>query len=929
MAASTDPNLGLSHSWALDEDAWNTGMDANLKTLGALVQISVVNVSTSAQPGSPTEGAGYVVPSGHTWPAPASTNQIAVYANGAWRYYTPKTGWRIDNQADGLEYRFNGSVWTSSSASIAAGSITSAMILDGTIVNADINASAAIALTKLAAQTASRVMISDASGVMTTNVLLAYQTAAGPNLTVQAAASSHVPLVAKGATSQSGDLQQWQNSAGTVLACVDSTGRFMPGMAASVDLASAVMPFKDLWLAGSSGTPGTNNFRITGTATGARVVTLPDATITVAGSAAALTSGRVPYVTTGGLFLDSANFLWDNTLSKLTVNSIGLSRGVGNVVSNLALGNAAIAGAGAPGVYNTAVGFEALKLAQDLGGGGLQNSQGNTVVGAQAMAAGIVVGEFNVAVGYLSMHYATTAYCNVGVGIRTLQDNLTGVYNTAIGTDALKANTASNNTALGAKALLVNLSGTPNIGVGTSALTANTTGSNNVALGASALVTNISGNQNIAVGNDALKLATATGNIALGHAAGDNLTTGSRNIIIGYDIDAASASASDTLNIGNLIFATGVSGTGTTVSTGNVGIGTSAPQAKLDVRGLVWIRQADASYLSFTSDSTQATIDYSNTTGFRYTFNGSTTTFSIDSSSRVGIGGVAASAYNTQLGVTNLSAARIGLVIRLAASASAAAFEVQDSAAAQRFTILASGGFEIRNGSAAAVGAMIRGAASQTANLQEWQSSAGVLLFKVDASGFLGVGRGATALIAPVDVLGRTLNTDATDTIGAASLSFSVTKNDTNTRVFSGLQIKPTLNTGASNTNTTIDVLQIDTVNTAITGLTVNLIDAMSGGASKWALNSAGTVTVADGGNHVFGTTTGTKIGTATTQKLSFWNSTPIVQPNSTGQTAGFTAGVGSAVLSDSTFTGGVGTKAYTIGDIVAHLKNIGLIAVS
>jgi hypothetical protein len=46
------------------------------------------------------------------------------------------------------------------------GSITSSMILDGTLVNADINASAAIALTKLAAATASRALVTDGSGVI-------------------------------------------------------------------------------------------------------------------------------------------------------------------------------------------------------------------------------------------------------------------------------------------------------------------------------------------------------------------------------------------------------------------------------------------------------------------------------------------------------------------------------------------------------------------------------------------------------------------------------------------------------------------------------------------------------------------------------------------------------------------------------------------
>lgn len=87
--------------------------------------------------------------------------------------------------------------------------------------------------------------------------------------------------------------------------------------------------------------------------------------------------------------------------------------------------------------------------------------------------------------------------------------------------------------------------------------------------------------------------------------------------------------------------------------------------------------------------------------------------------------------------------------------------------------------------------------------------------------------------------------------------------------------------------------------------------------------------TLADAANLVVGTTTGTKIATATTQKLGFYNATPVVQQATTGTTTGFTAGSGTTVRDDSTFTGNSGTKAYTIGDIVLALKNLGLLAAS
>jgi hypothetical protein len=70
-----------------------------------------------------------------------------------------------------------------------------------------------------------------------------------------------------------------------------------------------------------------------------------------------------------------------------------------------------------------------------------------------------------------------------------------------------------------------------------------------------------------------------------------------------------------------------------------------------------------------------------------------------------------------------------------------------------------------------------------------------------------------------------------------------------------------------------------------------------------------------------FGTTTGTKIGYATNQKLSFWNKTPIVQPTTGVASATFVANSGTAVNDASTFGG------YTIRQVVQALQNIGLLA--
>jgi hypothetical protein len=65
---------------------------------------------------------------------------------------------------------------------------------------------------------------------------------------------------------------------------------------------------------------------------------------------------------------------------------------------------------------------------------------------------------------------------------------------------------------------------------------------------------------------------------------------------------------------------------------------------------------------------------------------------------------------------------------------------------------------------------------------------------------------------------------------------------------------------------------------------------------------------------------------------MGFYGGGVIAKPSSFGDDTIVTAGGGAAVLVDTTFTGGVGgvggvgAEAYTIGDIVRALKNLGLL---
>ncbi|MDA3806297.1 MAG: hypothetical protein PF440_00145 [Thiomicrorhabdus sp.] len=82
------------------------------------------------------------------------------------------------------------------------------------------------------------------------------------------------------------------NKALSNLASVALNTALLPDAAAADDFGSAILPFKDMFFAGTSGVPGTNNFKITGASTsGTRVITFPDSTGTVLNDVSVIDGG--------------------------------------------------------------------------------------------------------------------------------------------------------------------------------------------------------------------------------------------------------------------------------------------------------------------------------------------------------------------------------------------------------------------------------------------------------------------------------------------------------------------------------------------------------------------------------------------------------------------------------------------------------------
>ena len=98
MAASTEPRSGLFYGWALGENGWNTGMDANLLRLGRFgFHLSVKNRTQTAPPATPSAGDSYIIASGATGAWAGLEGRVVVWVPGspagAWVSATPRLGW--------------------------------------------------------------------------------------------------------------------------------------------------------------------------------------------------------------------------------------------------------------------------------------------------------------------------------------------------------------------------------------------------------------------------------------------------------------------------------------------------------------------------------------------------------------------------------------------------------------------------------------------------------------------------------------------------------------------------------------------------------------------------------------------------------------------------------------------------------------------
>ena len=142
----------------------------------------------------------------------------------------------------------------------------------------------------------------------------------------------------------------------------------------------------------------------------------------------------------------------------------------------------------------------------------------------------------NVFLGQLAGNFTNTGSQSVGVGFNALQALTTGLDNVAVGWTAMQASTTAYNcVAVGGGALQANTTGFENVAIGWVALAANISGANNVALGNGALHANTTGTTNVAVGIECLfKSIDTTTNCGLGFQALHETLHGDGNAAFGY-----------------------------------------------------------------------------------------------------------------------------------------------------------------------------------------------------------------------------------------------------------------------------------------------------------------------------------------------------------------------------------------------------------
>lgn len=119
-----DFSAKLSFPYLLPNQAQkHVTMNETLRTLDAVVQLSVISQTQSSPPDLPSDGDRYIPAENSSGTWSAQDGMIAAYQDSAWRFYTPQAGWLAWCQEDAALLVFDGTDWTMAGGDAAPASL--------------------------------------------------------------------------------------------------------------------------------------------------------------------------------------------------------------------------------------------------------------------------------------------------------------------------------------------------------------------------------------------------------------------------------------------------------------------------------------------------------------------------------------------------------------------------------------------------------------------------------------------------------------------------------------------------------------------------------------------------------------------------------------------------------------------------------------